>query len=93
MADPRLNGTERNKREGDRSGTIASNVASIPGATILLPSITFLNNPVHHGYAEKWTDWIWSSAGAYLDSVGCDEAERMWKEYPILNYGEKWDKY
>jgi hypothetical protein len=52
-----------------------------------------LNNAVHHGYAEKWGDWIWSNATEYLEGVGKEEAARIWKEYPILGYGEKWDKY
>jgi putative transposase len=49
------------------------------------------NNPVHHGYAEKWTDWPWSSANDFLERVGREEAVRIWREYPILDYGKKWD--
>jgi putative transposase len=49
------------------------------------------NNPVRHGYVEKWQDWPWSSAMEFLDSMGRDEAMRIWKEYPIRNYGKKWD--
>ena len=50
------------------------------------------NNPVHHGYVQSWTDWQWSSAGEYLQQVGRAEAIRVWKEYPIKNYGSKWDQ-
>jgi putative transposase len=49
------------------------------------------HNPVHHGYVDKWQDWLWSSAKEFLELVGRDEASRMWREYPILDYGKKWD--
>jgi putative transposase len=49
------------------------------------------NNPVHHGYVRQWTDWMWSSAGEYLKLVGRAEAERVWKSYPLGDYGRKWD--
>ena len=49
------------------------------------------HNPVKHGYAEKWTDWPWSSATAYLDSIGKDAAAEAWRKYPIFDYGKGWD--
>ncbi|MBI4659789.1 MAG: transposase [Verrucomicrobia bacterium] len=49
------------------------------------------NNPVHHSYVRLWTEWPWSSAGEYLEQTGRSEAERVWKEYPIRDYGKKWD--
>ena len=49
------------------------------------------HNPVHHRYTTRWQDWPFSSAAAYLDRVGVTEAERTWKEYPILDYGRDWD--
>jgi len=49
------------------------------------------NNPVRHGYVRKWVDWPYSSAGIYLDKLGRKEAERIWKEYPLLDYGKGWD--
>jgi len=49
------------------------------------------NNPVHHGYATHWQDWPFSSAQVYLSSVGRDTAERLWREYPILDMGQNWD--
>jgi putative transposase len=52
-----------------------------------------LNNSVHHGYAEKWQDWPWSNAAEYLESVGHERAAAIWNEYPILDYGAKWDKF
>jgi REP-associated tyrosine transposase len=50
------------------------------------------NNPVHHGYVGKWQDWIWSSAGEFLLQYGREEALRIWREYPLLGYGKKWDR-
>ena len=50
-----------------------------------------LHNPVHHGYATRWQDWLWSNANEYLEKVGRQKALEIWKRYPILNYGEKWD--
>lgn len=50
-----------------------------------------LHNAVHHGYVERWQDWPYSSAAQYLAEVGRDEAERRWREYPVLDYGKDWD--
>jgi len=49
------------------------------------------NNPVHHGYVKKWADWPWSSARIYLEKVGRETAKRIWLQYPLLDYGKKWD--
>lgn len=49
------------------------------------------HNPVRHGYVAQWTDWPWSSAAGYLDSLGHSEANRIWRTYPLLDYGEGWD--
>jgi putative transposase len=50
-----------------------------------------LHNAVRHGYAERWQDWPYSSAAEYLAEVGREEAERRWREYPVLGYGDEWD--
>lgn len=52
-----------------------------------------LNNAVHHGYVENWLDWQWSNAEEYLEKTGRENALKIWKEYPILNYGKKWDVF
>jgi putative transposase len=49
------------------------------------------HNPVKHGYVEKWQDWPYSSASEYLEKVGHETAARVWREYPVLNYGDEWD--
>ena len=49
------------------------------------------HNPVRHGYVEKWQDWPFSNASAYVKSVGRVEAQRVWNEYPIRDYGKGWD--
>jgi len=52
-----------------------------------------LNNAVHHGYVSKWQDWPWSNAKSYLDDVGSEEAKQVWQEYPVLDFGKKWDTF
>jgi putative transposase len=51
------------------------------------------NNAVHHRYVTRWQDWPYSSAHKFLDDVGRDEAQRIWTEFPILDYGKDWDVY
>ena len=51
------------------------------------------NNAVHHGYVDKWQDWPFSSVHEFLEDVGHDEAARIWREYPVLDYGKLWDIY
>jgi len=50
-----------------------------------------LNNPVHHGYCEKWTDWPFSSVHDYLENVGRELALARWRSYPLYDYGANWD--
>lgn len=52
-----------------------------------------LHNSVHHGYCECWQDWQWSNAKEYLEKTGKERAAEIWCEYPILDYGKKWDKF
>ena len=55
-------------------------------------SVNYIHdNPVKHGYTKKWQDWPWSSAAQFLDRVGRSTAEKIWREFPILDYGKKWD--
>jgi putative transposase len=49
------------------------------------------HNPVYHGYVDKWQDWPWSSADDFLELTGKEEAARIWRDYPILDYGKTWD--
>ena len=49
------------------------------------------HNPVKHGYAEKWTEWKWSSAKEYIANIGKEEAERRWRECPLRSFGKGWD--
>ena len=50
------------------------------------------HNPVHHGYVMKWTEWPWSSAKQYLQETDPVIAKETWRQYPIADYGRKWDK-
>ncbi|MCU1267765.1 MAG: Transposase [Acidobacteria bacterium] len=49
------------------------------------------HNPVLHGYVRTWQDWPWSSAAIFLERVGRERALKIWRKYPILDYGKKWD--
>jgi len=49
------------------------------------------HNPVHHGYVDHWPDWPWSSAAEFLAHTDPDEAKRLWREYPLDDYGASWD--
>ena len=44
-----------------------------------------------YALVEKWQDWIWSSAAAFVESVGRERAAKIWRDYPILDYGKRWD--
>jgi putative transposase len=50
-----------------------------------------LNNAVRHGYVSRWQDWPFSNAEQYLGDVGREEAERRWREYPVLDFGKDLD--
>ena len=49
------------------------------------------HNSVHHGYVEHWQDWPWSSAAEFIEQLGRERVAQIWKDYPILDYGKKWD--
>lgn len=49
------------------------------------------HNPVHHGYVDRWDDWPWGSACSYLERVGRAEAARIWRGFPVHDYGKDWD--
>ena len=51
------------------------------------------HNPVKHRYADKWTEWKWSSAKEYIARIGREEAERRWRECPIRSFGSGWDDF
>jgi putative transposase len=58
----------------------------------LWASINYVHhNPVKHGYVARWHDWPWSSARAFLEEVGEEQAKLVWREYPIRDYGKGWD--
>ena len=50
-----------------------------------------LHNAVRHGYVDRWQDWPYCNAREWLETVGRGEAQRLWKEYPIDDYGAAWD--
>lgn len=48
-------------------------------------------NPVKHGYAQKASDWPWSSLHNYMETYGREELTRWWRQYPVKDYGKGWD--
>ncbi len=51
------------------------------------------HNPVRHGYVKRWLDWPYSSAIPFIQSVGRETAEDLWRNYPLLDYGKDWDPF
>ncbi|MBM4043097.1 MAG: hypothetical protein FJ290_31795 [Planctomycetes bacterium] len=49
------------------------------------------HNPVHHGYVKRWEEWPYASARDFIQWVGREEAKRIWRAYPLLDYGKGWD--
>ena len=49
------------------------------------------HNPIRHGYTRRWREWPFSSAVEYVEQVGRTTAARIWKDYPLLEYGKGWD--
>ena len=43
-----------------------------------------LHNAVRHGYVERWQDWPYSNAAAYLAEVGREKADAPLEELPGL---------
>jgi putative transposase len=55
-------------------------------------SLNYVNhNSVHHGYVEHWQDWPWSGAKDFIEKIGREKTLEIWTNYPILDYGKKWD--
>ncbi|NKB25330.1 MAG: hypothetical protein GKR87_13330 [Kiritimatiellae bacterium] len=48
-------------------------------------------NPVKHDYVSKATEWPYSSLHGYLRSFGKDKVSRIYKQYPVKDYGKGWD--
>ena len=46
------------------------------------------NNPVQHGYVERWQDWPWSSADQFLKQFGRERAKEIWTQYPINEFDD-----
>lgn len=65
----------------------------IKGDAHLLATVNYIHhNPVHHRYVARWQDWAFSSASQYLTTMGREEAERIWREFPSLDMGLEWDR-
>lgn len=49
------------------------------------------HNPVKHGYVTRWQDWPYSHCQSWLEVEGREAATRLWKEFPINEFGADWD--
>ncbi|SKB15415.1 conserved hypothetical protein [Planktothrix sp. PCC 11201] len=48
-------------------------------------------NPVKHGFTDSPYYWENSSVHRYLEEKGRDWLRNCWVEYPVRDYGQKWD--
>ncbi|MFH1008938.1 MAG: hypothetical protein V1800_15800 [Candidatus Latescibacterota bacterium] len=48
-------------------------------------------NAVKHGYADRMEDWSCSSLHSYMETQGEEWLARIWKTYPLGDYGKGWD--
>jgi putative transposase len=83
-----------NKEENSRGRQAWHNCMerSIKGDAHKFATINYIhNNPVHHKYVEKWQDWPFSSAIKFIEQIGRTNAEKIWREYPVKDYGKGWD--
>lgn len=48
-------------------------------------------NPVKHGWVKSPYDWTESSVHWYLENYGRDWLRSCWVEYPVRDYGKRWD--
>ena len=83
-----------NGEENTRGRKVWCNAAEtvMKGEGHYFATINYIHhNPVKHRYTEKWTEWPWSSAAAWLEACGRKAAEEQWRNYPIKEYGKGWD--
>ncbi|MFC7338369.1 transposase [Haloferula chungangensis] len=83
-----------NGEDGTRGRKVWYSVAdrAMRGSEHYWATLNYIHhNPVKHGYTDNWLDWPFSSAQDYLNEVGRAEAIKIWKNFPILDYGKGWD--
>ena len=83
-----------NGEEGKRGRQVWCNAAEtvMKSDSHFWATVNYLHhNPVKHGYTATWQEWPFSSAQRYLDTLGKDEAARVWRKYPVETYGQGWD--
>jgi putative transposase len=83
-------GTAKKEPVVARFFIVAQSDSCAPIATSGRRSITFSQSSASW-ICRAWTDWFWSSARDYLEQMGREEAQRIWREHPLKDYGQKWD--
>jgi putative transposase len=48
-------------------------------------------NPVKDRLVDSPYEWVWSSAGWYLEEYGREWMRDTWRRYPVGDYGQSWD--
>ena len=48
-------------------------------------------NAVKHGYVKNAFDWPWSSVHDFAGQHGENRLRQLWRDYPVLDFGKKWD--
>ena len=65
----------------------------IRGVRHYFASLNYIHaNPSKHGCVAKATEWPHSSLHEYLAKYGQDVLADLWREYPVDEYGKKWDE-
>jgi hypothetical protein len=91
-AAPRTLGTAKSGHAAEKFSSAQSN-ARCGQIRHHWPTLNYVHhNPVRHGYTGRWMDWPWSSAAQYLAQTGLEQAKRIWRAYPLSDYGKDWDE-
>jgi putative transposase len=48
-------------------------------------------NPIKHGYADRMSNWPWSSVHEYAETQGEEWLTQTWRAFPVGDYGQGWD--
>lgn len=83
-----------NGQDGQRGRQVWCNAAetAMKSEGHFYASINYvLHNAVHHGYVKKWIEWPYCNAHGYLEAIGREKAEQLWRAYPLYDYGRTWD--
>ena len=65
----------------------------IRGERHFLATLNYIHhNPVKHAVVNAEFEWPWSSFHLYLKDRGAEWIEKISRDFPILDYGSRWDE-